>query len=71
MTENSPFDSGSLLQDAPGENDYTLKFSDHSCWITVDNLSVYVVRTDKGVAIEVLPRWRENDEPLGALSVDE
>ena len=67
LSENNPFNnSGSLEQENPGENDYTLKEGQISCWITVDNLSVYVVRTDEGVVVDIFPRWREEDESLAS-----
>lgn len=60
------YGSGSLEQERPGENDYTLKDGERSCWITVDGLSVYVVRTDDGVSVDIFPRWRENDDSLAS-----
>ena len=57
---------GSLVQDAPGENDYTLKAGETSCWITVDDLSVYVVRTDEGVVVDIFPRWEEAEDPIAS-----
>ncbi len=38
---------------AEGEEDYALEEGQQSVWITVGNLSVYVVRTDCGVKVEV------------------
>jgi hypothetical protein len=35
------------------ENDYTLPDNEQSCWITVDNLSIYIVRKTTGVLIEI------------------
>lgn len=50
---------GSLIHD--GENDYTLADCEVSCWITVDNISVYVMRTDEGVAVDLFPVGLEAD----------
>lgn len=58
--------NGSLVQDAPGENDYTLKADEMSCWITVDDLSVYVVRMDGGVSVEIYPHWEEFDDAIAS-----
>ncbi len=65
-TECTDCNSGSLEQENPGENDYTLREGYISCWITVDNLSVYIVRTDEGVVVDIFPRWREEDESLAS-----
>lgn len=37
-----------------------------SVWITVDNLSVYVVRTDEGVVVDIFGHGKEMDGPLGS-----
>lgn len=49
--------TGSLSHD--DENDYTLRDGETSCWITVDNISVYIVRTDEGVVVDLFPRYLE------------
>lgn len=56
---------GALRQDVE-ETDYTLRPGRRSCWITVDNISVYIVRTDEGVVVDLFPRFRENDESIGS-----
>jgi len=48
------------------ERDYTLKEDQTSCWITVDNLSVYVHRTDEGVIADILPRKGEAGDPIAS-----
>jgi len=58
--------AGSLSQDDEGDNDYTLKEDQTSCWITVDNLSVYVHRTDEGVIADILPRKGEDGDPIAS-----
>lgn len=30
-----------------------------TCWITVKNLSVYIIKTDEGVAIDIYPHMKE------------
>jgi hypothetical protein len=42
--------------------DYTLKPEHTSCWITVDNLSVYVKRTAEGATVSIYPVGREADD---------
>ena len=37
------------------DNEYTLKEGQGSCWITVQNISVYIQRTDDGVAVDLWP----------------
>lgn len=57
--------SGPLIHDQ--ENDYTLKPDETSCWITVNNLSVYVIRTDEGVVVDIYPYGRETEtEPVAS-----
>ena len=49
------------------ENDYEFQSQPngyHSCWITIKNLSVYIVKTDEGIMLEVYPLGREYDEAL-------
>ena len=43
------------------DNEYEL--GESSCWITVNNISVYVQRTDEGVAVDLWPVGLE-DRPL-------
>ena len=51
------------------ENDYVLKDGVISCWITVDNLSVYVHRADEGVVADIFAHGSEMTEPLGSTWV--
>ena len=56
-----------LNSDRPGDvgcTDYTLHPDATSCWITVDNISVYIVRTGKVVSVDLFPKGREGDEAL-------
>lgn len=48
-----------------GESDYYLKDNADSVWITVGDISVYVVRTDEGVVVDLYPLDNENAESLG------
>jgi len=47
-----------------GETDYLLEPGAVSCWITVGNISVYVMRTDEGVAVDLLPLHREGEAAI-------
>lgn len=53
---------GALLQE--DYSDYVLKEEVRSVWITVDNLSIYVRRTDEGVAIDIYPRGMEMEDSI-------
>lgn len=48
------------------ENDYTLPLEEDACWITVNNLSVYIKRTDEGVVIDIYELNDENNEPIAS-----
>lgn len=63
-TENSP--QGVLtLEPSEGETDYILDENATSCWITVGDISVYILRLDGGaVAVELLPLHDEASDPL-------
>ena len=58
-----------VLSRSEGETDYILEPSATSCWITVDNISVYIVRTDEGVSVDLFPRGREGDESIAGTWV--
>lgn len=51
-----------LIQEEFG--DFILKEEATSVWITVDNMSVYVRRTDEGVAVDIYPRGMETDDSI-------
>lgn len=44
-----------------GPSDFVLREGHTSAWVTVDNLSVYIVRTDEGVAVDIFPKGEEMD----------
>jgi len=48
------------------ESDYTLPSEQNSVWITVENLSVYVHKTDEGVVVDILPRGDEMSESIAS-----
>ena len=50
------------------ESDYELKEDHQSCWITVDNISVYVRRCDEGVSVSLYPHFLENNDSLTETS---
>lgn len=57
------------LRKVEGDSDYELKENHGSCWVTVDNISVYIVRNDEGVSVDLYPHFCENNEALGSTSV--
>ena len=44
--------------------DYELNDGHQSCWITVDNISVYICRTDEGVVVDLYPRYSEMEDSI-------
>lgn len=48
------------------DNDYVLDEGARSVWITVDNISVYIHRTDEGVVVDLYALGVEDDECLGS-----
>ena len=51
------------------ESDYILKPETNSVWITVDTLSVYIIRTPLGVVVDVFEIGDEMAESLGGTYV--
>ncbi|NCA83799.1 MAG: hypothetical protein EOM72_13860 [Opitutae bacterium] len=47
-------------------DDYQLPARRDHVWITVNNLSVYIRRTDEGVVVDLFPVQREMDERLAS-----
>ncbi len=54
------------LEKNEGGTDYVLDENATSCWITVGNISVYIVRSDMGVAVDLFPLHREGGNALGS-----
>ena len=52
------------LKQTEGDTDYELNEDFKSCWITVNNISVYVRRTDEGVAVDLYPVQGETQESI-------
>jgi|VirMetMinimDraft_7_1064189.scaffolds.fasta_scaffold00786_7 hypothetical protein len=44
--------------------DFVLKKEAQSVWVTIDNLSLYVRRTDEGVAVDIYPVGMEMEDPI-------
>ena len=52
------------------EHDYKLHDRRNRVWITVNNISVYIVRTDEGVSVDLFPRNEEmNDSIAGCWAL--
>lgn len=47
-----------------GESDYVLRKKHDSVWITINNISVYVRRTDEGVAVDLYPKGDEMEDSM-------
>lgn len=45
------------------EEDWTLA-PKHNLWLTVDNFSVHIVRTDEGIVVDVYAKGCEMDDTL-------
>lgn len=52
----------------PSGSDYVLREGVGSCWVEVDNISVYIIRTPQGVTVELLPKGVEADQSLADCS---
>lgn len=52
----------SLIQEE--YSDFILKEEAQSVWITIDNLSLYVRRTDEGVAVDIYPKGMEMEDSI-------
>ena len=50
-----------------GEGDYTM--TDDSLWVTVEDLAVYILRTEDGVSVQVYADGREMEPELGDVFV--
>ena len=48
------------------DTDYVLDPAAQSCWVTVDHFSVYIKRTDEGVAVDIYPLGDECAEPIAS-----
>ena len=55
---------GVLSLDENAYSDYTLHPDAMSAWITVDDISVYIVRTTEGVRVDLYEKGGENYEPI-------
>lgn len=55
--------TGVLRLEGDGESDYVLEENAESVWITVNDISVYVKRTDEGVAVDLYPLNDEASDP--------
>ena len=55
--------SDPLTLDSPDSNDYTLDPEAGSVWISVKNLSIWILPRPEGVLIQAYPRFDEADDP--------
>jgi len=62
--------TSALFQD--GEADYTLNPEYASCWITVDNFSVYIFRRPCGeLFVDIYKRGEESEDPIASTYASE
>ena len=54
------------LKQTEGDTDYELNKDFKSCWITVNNISIYVSREDDGVSVDLLPFGKEDKLPIAS-----
>ena len=54
------------LKQTEGDTDYELNDNYSSCWVTVGNISVYVLRTSNGVSVDLLPHGKEDKPPIAS-----
>jgi hypothetical protein len=57
-----------VLKEEEAINDYDLVDGQDSCWVTVGNISVYILRGDEGVDIALYPHYDEMADPLAWCS---
>lgn len=46
--------------------DFELKPDSRNCWITVDNVSIRIGRTDEGVVVDLYPVGREDEDAVAS-----
>ena len=46
--------------------DYTLRQTEKSVWISVNNLSVYIKREDEGVVVDIYLKGCEDEQPIAS-----
>lgn len=61
-----PYENGVLkcINNDDQGTDYKLHPQANSCWILVGNISVYVIRKESGVEVELYPRNHEDRHEL-------
>lgn len=52
------------------DSDYTLATDADGVWVTVDSLSVRLLRTDEGLVVRVFPLGEEDSTEIGSMCVD-
>jgi len=54
----------SLLHD--GDTHYTLSDGQDHAWITINNVQVYIKRTDEGVVVDLFSKEKPDSESIGS-----
>ena len=57
----------SVLWNDGDDSDWTLDEAAQSVWITVGNASVHIRNAGSHLGVDVYPRFRENDDPVGTI----
>lgn len=63
MSNNSLFNDGD-------DTDWTLREGHRSVWITVDDISIYIIRRPNGVEVEAYAKGMEMDAVLDGFLVE-
>jgi len=53
-----------------GEEDFVLAEDAQSCWITVDHVSIYIIRRPDGVEVMAYPKGMELDDELDGFYIE-
>lgn len=54
---------------AVSSSEYELRDKEHSVWIGVDTISVYVARNDEGVSVDLYAKGREDESSLAGTDL--
>ena len=54
------------LKQTETETDYELNEEYTSCWVTVGNISVYILRTSDGVSVDLFACGEEDKPPIAS-----
>lgn len=64
-----PEKTTALILDEYTRDEYTMRPEFRHIWVTIDNLSLYIVRNDEGVSVDIYPKNDEASDSLGGTWV--